>query len=128
MMNKDSIFLTGWEYNRVLASDPTAPIVSGLPAQALWDGAAQFWLFKNVYCTTEALNGDLAAFRDLNWTTGYIFGDMARRGFLHPIDLRKEAEGSLVLRQELVAAHTQLRQSYNRKRLFSLINGGMRTN
>ncbi len=64
-MATDSIFLSGWEYNRVLRSDPFQSVTSGLPAQALWNGSAQFWMFKDVYCTKESLIGDLAAAEDL---------------------------------------------------------------
>ncbi len=54
------------------AADPLDSIVSGLPAQCLWEGAAQFFWFEKVYCTKESFDGELAAADDLGWTTGHI--------------------------------------------------------
>ncbi len=89
-MALDSIFLSGWEYNRILSASPLAPMVSGLPAPILWSGGAHFWLFKNVYCTTESFDGDYAAYKDLGWSTGFIFADLKRRGFLKTVGVLKD--------------------------------------
>ena len=35
-----NIYLSGWEYNRLLSKDPTEPRISALPAEILWNGAA----------------------------------------------------------------------------------------
>ena len=72
-MPNNSIFLSGWEYNRLLYDDPLASRNSGIPAQVLWNGCAQFWLFEKVYVTEEAYSGDVAAEDELGWSSGYIF-------------------------------------------------------
>lgn len=89
IMGLSSVYLTGWEYNRVAAANPLDPVVSGLPAQCLWEGAAQFFLFEKVYCTKESFEGELAAADDLGWTTGYIFKKLKDEGILHPVDLQE---------------------------------------
>src|SRR5688500_9699409 len=85
-MSKSAIYVSGWEYNRVLADHVLTSKASGLPAQLLWDGAAQFWMFEHVYCTKESLDGDIAAAVDLDWTTGFIFENLQTRGFLKPVE------------------------------------------
>lgn len=85
-----AIYLSGWEYNRILRESPLEPVASGLPAQVLWDGAAQLWMYETAYCTKEALLGDLAAYEEVGWTTGRIFEDLRRRGFLTPLDWAEE--------------------------------------
>ncbi len=87
-----TVYLTGWEFNRIAKGDPLTPVVSGLPAQCLWSGAAQFFLFEHVYCTKESLDGDYAAAVDLGWTTGDIFQDLATEKILKPVDWTKLAE------------------------------------
>lgn len=123
-MIRDSIFLSGWEYNRLLAPSPLVPMVSGLPAPILWQGAAHFWMFKNVYCTTESFEGDLAAYNDLGWTTGFIFSDLKRRGFLKTIDLHKEASSNEALKEDLLARHSQLQKDFSPEKLNALIDAG----
>lgn len=91
-MTLNSVYLTGWEYNRIAAADPFNSVASGLPAQCLWEGAAQFFLFETVYCTKESFDGDLAAADDLGWTTGYLFKKLRDEGILRPVDLQELAE------------------------------------
>jgi hypothetical protein len=111
-VSKNAIYLSGWEYNRLLAEDPVEYRQSALPAQALWDGAAQFWLFEKVYCLKESLDGETAAAADLGWTTGTIFNDLRRRGFLHTVDLPKLVAEDAELGSELRKAWSALRPAY----------------
>jgi hypothetical protein len=79
-----SVYLSGWEYNRLIGDDPTAPMASALPAQCLWEGAGQFFLFEKVYCTKESYEGELAAAEDMGWSTGHIFKKLHDEGILVP--------------------------------------------
>jgi len=124
-MASDSIFLSGWEYNRVLAPEPTTPCSSALPASVLWSGCAQFWLFKNVYCTVEAFNGDYANYENLGWTSGYIFGELKRRGFLKPVDLLALCQEDRKVRERLYARHALLRSAYNESTIRQLLDAGL---
>ncbi len=123
-MALDSIFLSGWEYNRVLAPTPTTPLVSGLPAPVLWSGGAQFWLFKNVYCTVEAFNGDYAAYQDLGWSTGFIFAELKRLGFVKTVDLQALVDDDAQIRTKLNARHTQLQSEYSEATILRLLETG----
>jgi hypothetical protein len=87
----NAVYLSGWEYNRILRATPFDPIPSGLPAQVLWNGAAQFWFFEKVFCTKESLAGDLAAYEALGWTSGWIFSDLQSKGFIESVDWNQEA-------------------------------------
>ena len=82
----NSVYLSGWEYNRLLGNDPTAPRNSALPAEVLWNGAAEFWMFEKVYCTKESLDCERSCFKVLEWPTGRAFVELASRGFLVPVD------------------------------------------
>jgi hypothetical protein len=108
----NAIYLSGWEYNRVLRENPLEPVASALPAQILWDGAAQFWMFETVYCTKESFLGDLAAYKEIGWTTGRIFEDLVRRGFLTPVDWAEEARRDLTLKADLEKAHGVLQEYF----------------
>lgn len=119
-MNKNAIFLSGWEYNKLISDDPMKPIQSGLPAQVLWDGAAQFWLFEKVFCSKESLDGDIAAANDLGWSTGYIFEDLMKRGFLEP----KKWSDFPKLETEINEIWLNLKKDYNQKLLLRLLNEG----
>src|SRR5262249_49885653 len=90
-MVRDSIFLSGWEYNRVLSENPFLPRNSGLPAEVLWNGAAPFWLFRKVYCTKEAFDIEKTCDERLQWATGWIFQKLKREGLIEPVDLAKMA-------------------------------------
>jgi len=123
-MPRNSIYLSGWEYNRLRNDDPTAPTVSGLPAEALWNGAAQFWLFEKVYCTQESLDGDIAAAEELGWTTGRIFQDLKARGFLEAVSWRDVAAKSPLVLDELREIHGEMRQHYSESALLELLQHG----
>src|SRR5689334_5038044 len=99
-MAMSSIFLSGWEYNRLLDDNPLKPQSSGLPAEILWQGSSQFWLFEKVYCTKEALEGEDAGWEELSWSTGYIFRDLERRGFIEAVDISSRAAGDPVLKKK----------------------------
>lgn len=126
-MIRDSIYLSGWEYNRILASSPLESMVSGLPAPVLWQGGAHFWMFKNVYCTSESFQGDFAAYKDLGWTTGYIFDDLRRRGFIKLVDLPDAAKRNPILGEKLLHRHGLLRADYTPEKLNILIENGNET-
>jgi len=123
-MARSAIFLSGWEYNRILEVEPDKPKVSALPARALWEGASQFWLFSTVYCTRESLLGEIAASEDLGWATGYIFDDLRRRGFLKTFEWRSLREENPLRFDELRLRHQILRERYDEKALLRLLEKG----
>lgn len=99
-----SVYLSGWEYNRLLQNDPTEPRNSALPGDVLWNGAAHFWLFEHVYCTKEALENEEYAYAELGWPTGRIFNELTdtKDGpIIRPIDWQKlPAHTATRLREE----------------------------
>jgi hypothetical protein len=119
-----SIFLSGWDYNRILREDPLRPSASGLPAQVLWSGSAQFWLFETVYCSKEALEGDMAAYTALGWTTGKIFADLASRGFLTPIDFGSYIKKDDALLTQFTGIHKLLHEHYDRTEIRKYLEEG----
>src|SRR5437763_744756 len=123
-MPKNAIYLSGWEYNRTLQVDPLTAVQSALPAQAFWNGAAQFWLFEKVYCTRESFQGEVEALEALGWTSGYILKDLHRRGFLQIFDWKTLREDSPLYYQQLVEAHSRLREQYNETTIRQLIKTG----
>jgi hypothetical protein len=68
----NSVYLSGWEYNRLLSADPTTPRNSALPASILWKGAHQLWMFENIYVTKEAWENELYATDQLGWVMGDV--------------------------------------------------------
>ena len=121
-MKRNAVFLSGWEYNRLLQEDPLLSRQSALPLSVFWNGAAQFWLFEKVYCTREALDCEVAATETLDWASGRIFQDLHRRDFIHTIDL-----GSLRGTEEaneIVTIHDKLRRRYSEPIILSLLRGG----
>ncbi|MBI1191423.1 MAG: hypothetical protein GC200_12180 [Tepidisphaera sp.] len=118
----NSVFLSGWEYNRVLSSSPFERVVSGLPAEILWNGSAQFWLFENVYCSEESYLGELAAKEDLGWASGEIFEDLRKRAFLKPIDLETTANEST--KSAMLTAHRMLHQDVSEAILLEQLRNG----
>jgi hypothetical protein len=123
-----SIFLSGWEYNRVLSDNPFAPRNSALPAQVLWNGGSQFWLFEKVYCTKEALEGDVSSYERFNWTTGYIFSDLVRRGVIETIDIAELANSDSLLKHKMTKVHGELRKQYSEEALMGLLARGESAN
>ena len=122
-MARSKIFLSGWEYNPLLSNNPLAPRSSGLPAQVLWDGTAQFWLFEKVLCSKESLDGDMAASQALGWSTGDIFDNLRVRGFLKPVTLSEEVSRLPELEKDLKATWLQLKTDYDKQILRLLENG-----
>lgn len=70
----NGVYLTGWEYNRFLSTNPTEARNSALPASILWNGAHQLWMFEQVYVTKEASANESYATDELGW----IMGDVLR--------------------------------------------------
>jgi len=66
-MGRNAIYLSGWEYNRLVGPDPTTSRQSCLPAEFLWNGAAQLWLFERVYCAKESLECEEQAAKRSTW-------------------------------------------------------------
>ena len=115
-----SMYLSGWEYNRLLDDhDPTTPRNSALPASVLWNGSAILWMFEEVFCTKEALDNELYAYRELNWTTGKVFGDLRDDGILKPLDWSRDLDPSTVERMK--ARHAELQNDYPANMLRSAI-------
>lgn len=123
-MSKNGIYLSGWEYNRVLKKNPLSSQQSALPAEALWNGGAQFWLFEHVYCTKEALDGEIAAAETLGWATGKIFQDLQRRGFLEAFDWKDIKRDSPLKYNCLVENHKWLSSQYDEKSILYLLSAG----
>ena len=122
-MSKDTIFLSGWEYNRILAESPFQNLASALPAQCLWNGSAQFWLFDKVYCFKEAFDVEVACYDALGWTTGRIFQDLKSRGFLE-VKRWEELVADDELRKALAKEHHDLKAEYSREHVLSLLKNG----
>lgn len=92
------VFLSGWEYNRLMQDDPLTPRNSALPGEMLWHGSFQFWMFRKAFCTKESLDNEIAAAKILKWTTGRIFKDLVKDDFLESVDwtkLKKETKEEL---------------------------------
>jgi len=81
-----SVFLSGWEYNRLLHEDVTAPRNSALPAAILWAGGHQLWMFETVYCSADSFLNEVAATDQLGWVMGEILRDLVKEGVLRTVD------------------------------------------
>ncbi len=123
-MAKESIFLSGWEYNRLLADEPSAPRQSGLPGAALWNGSAQFWLFKKVYCTKESLDGEITASESIGYAQGKIFDNLRQEGFLDPISWSSLKESAPGTYKAICSAQEKLKVEYPEKTLRDLVQTG----
>lgn len=123
-MDRNAVFLSGWEYNRVLQDDPVAPRQSALPAEGLWNGAGQFWLFEYVYCTKESFEGEVAAAETLDWSTGNIYQNLKKRGFLKVFDWKRLEEESPLQHRRLVEVHRTLRSEYDESEIMHLLKSG----
>lgn len=119
-MSNNAIYLSGNEYNRILSPDPLEPRYSALPAEILWNGAAQFWLFEHVYCTKESLECEAAAADQLGWATGKIFLDLQRKGFLKSFDWSDLRSNTVVL-EELGEVHAALRLEVDQNNLLAML-------
>jgi len=114
-MPKDSIYLSGWEYNRLLEEDPTEPRPSMLPGSALWNGGAQFWLFQNVYCTKESLDAEIRASEAVGFITGKIWQELHKREFLKTFDWKELIKEAPERYNSLIEIHRDLREKYNKQ-------------
>jgi hypothetical protein len=116
----ENVYLSGWEYNRLLQATPTTPRVSAVPAATLWSGAHQFWLFKQVLCTSDSLQNERAASDALGWATGSILDDMVSEGIVRSIDWTKLPEE---VARRLEATHRGLRSEFSEDVVRELIRG-----
>ncbi|MDO8543556.1 MAG: hypothetical protein Q7S40_24205 [Opitutaceae bacterium] len=123
-MAKDSIYITGWEYNRLLGDDPTKPVQSGLPAAVLYRGSSQFWLFRKVYCTKESLESELQSAEALGWAQGKIFRDLKNDGFLHPYSWSDFKNTPGTHYPEFTETSSRLKAEFPRKRLQEFLDNG----
>jgi hypothetical protein len=83
---RTSVYLSGWEYNRLLQKDPAQTRVSALPASILWNGSHQLWMFENVFCTRESFENEVEATDILGWVNGTVLRDLADEGVLKTVD------------------------------------------
>lgn len=120
-MSRKSIYLTGWEYNRLVQADPTSPRQSGLPAESLWNGGALFWMFETVYCTKESYETEQQVDDLSQEATREIWAELKDEGILQPYDLASLTED---LHEKLRYTHKQLRTKYNDEALRTLIREG----
>jgi hypothetical protein len=110
MMNRiNSIYITGYEYNRLLQDTPFESRTSALAGNVLWTGGAPLWLFENVYCTTDSLRAEQATAEIMGWATSRIFSFLHDAGILFPIDWSSPPQISDPTRQELVQRFNELR-------------------
>ena len=107
----DAIFLSGWEYNRLLAENPFASVQSSLPAEVFWNGAAQFWLFEKAWCTRESYAGEESAAK-LGWATSEFCIRLQDEGWLATVDWAEEARASPSLAAGIASVWGQLRESH----------------
>lgn len=114
----ENVYLSGWEYNRLLQERPAAPRVSAVPASTFWLGAHQFWLFKQVLCTSESLQNERAAADELGWAAGTILDDLLSEGIIRSIDWSKLPED---VAQRLDATHRVLRSEFSEEDVRKLI-------
>lgn len=82
----DSVYVSGWEYNRLLSADPCQPRISALPASLLWLGAHQLWLFDKVIVTQEAFNNEREASARLGWLQGDVLEKLQDLDALRVVD------------------------------------------
>lgn len=104
------VYLSGWEYNRLLQDDLFQPRISALPGEILWNGGAYFWMFEEVWCTKESLDNEIASATMMGWATGRIFEELALKGILRPLDWK--ADLNQVTKGALERAHRSLREGY----------------
>ena len=89
MTPRNSVYLSGWEYNRLLQKDPTQPRVSALPASILWNGSHQLWMFEYVYCARESYENEVEATDRLGWVNGQVLRDLTAEGILKTVDWKE---------------------------------------
>lgn len=123
-MPLNSIYLSGWEYNRVLADEPADPWPTMLPAEPLWNGGAQFWLFEHVFCTKEAFDAKIRASEALGFASGIIYQDLLDKGFLKLLDWQQFKGEHPKSYEAMCTRHSYLREQYDFERLRALIRAG----
>ena len=106
----NSVYLSGWEYNKLLQNDPLKPRNTALPAEILWNGAAQLWLFEKVLCTKESLESERYAAETLGWASCKIFAELAdsRFGIIETVDWNRDLKETT--KEALKARHKKLRE------------------
>jgi hypothetical protein len=119
----NGVYLPGWEYNRLLASNPLTPRNSALPGAAFWNGGGLFWLFEHVYCTSDSLANEAYAADKLGWATSKAFVGMSESmGYHGPI--LKTIDWTTDLPQDV---GTRLEAKYAKIRNDLKAEGGVRT-
>ncbi|MEU0344142.1 MULTISPECIES: hypothetical protein [Streptomyces] len=119
--NRSSVYLSGWEYNRLLQVDPTAPRISALPASILWNGSHQLWMFEQVYCTRESFENEIEATERLGWVNGTVLRDLQREGILRTVDWKTLP---VELKDRLRATRRETLDTLPEARIRAAINGG----
>jgi hypothetical protein len=114
----DSIYLSGWEYNRLLQDDPLEPRNSSLPGDILWNGGTELWMFRNLYCTKESLDEEKRCAEVQGWTTAKIFKELETEGILQSVDWKNLRESTKILLQQ---RHAQMRKDNSEDDIRSLI-------
>jgi hypothetical protein len=71
------VYLSGWEYNRLLQPNPCQPASSALPASLLWSGSHQLWMFETIYCARESYENEVEATDRLGWIMGEVLRDLS---------------------------------------------------
>jgi hypothetical protein len=122
-MGRSNVFLSGWEYNRLLQKDVLAPMQSALPGRVLWEGAMPFWLFDKVFCTKESLDNEVLAYEKLGWATGRIFAELAEWEWLVPVNWEDWAKANPIPAGNLRDEHTNLVNQYG-NRVRQLVDDG----
>jgi hypothetical protein len=89
--SRSAVYLSGWEYNRLLSPDPTVPRNSALPGSIFWSGSHQLWMFETVYCGQDSFENEVAATERLGWTTGEILRDLVKQGILRTVDWQAQS-------------------------------------
>jgi hypothetical protein len=114
-MARDSIFITGWEYNRLLNRNAFTASQSALPGSAIWDGGAHFWLYKHVWCTEESFQGERESTEAIGHVQGEIYGWLLQKGFLKTYQWSKLEDDAPALFNRVVRVHKELRRTLGTK-------------
>jgi hypothetical protein len=83
---RSSVYLSGWEYNRLLQKEPTQSRISALPAAILWNGSHQLWMFENIYCSKESFDNEVQATERLGWVNGRVLRELYDKGIFQTVD------------------------------------------
>lgn len=83
---RSSVYLSGWEYNRLLQPDPAQPRNSALPAATLWNGSHQLWMFETIYCAHESFENEIEATDRLGWVNGLVLRELHKQDAFKTID------------------------------------------